>query len=427
METLIFEQVLRNLYYGEILLQEIYIKVEQIMEKLQTKDSAQIVEAIKLLNNILRQNYPVDQGHLVYREVSKVVPILVDILLTTDDYKVMNSIRGVSKKFTTFPEMYDALVDLFHRDIEISNTSLDAGRDLRNFLERILETQNLYLEALQSKSEYKRLMALKLLSELGGKEARYAKVMKTTTAKSSRLMTTEKSDSVKETSEIVPDGLLPAHVIKQLFLDIAATDKSPQARKNAFRFAGGQGEIENVDYLLGDILKSVLYDIVTQFQPGVQVQLARIFSLVGKEPFNRLKELVTSINEGNVQITEEKIIEAIQELLEDQQIDGTYFEMEQVFVLGKLDKAQFKPKSFRKNFLCMKCANNIELDTKICSSCQTEVARCMVCKRPISFGEEKVACPKCQNPAHFAHLQEWIKAKGKCPMCSNKLKESDIT
>lgn len=215
-------------------------------------------------------------------------------------------------------------------------------------------------------------------------------------------------------------------MIKQLFLDIAATDKSPQARQNAWKFAGGQGEKENVEYLLGDILKSVLYDIVTQFQSGVQVQLSRIIDLVGKEPFNRLKELVTSINEGSVRVTEEKIVAAIQELLEDQQLEGKYFEMEQVFVLGKMDKQEFKPKSFRRDFLCTKCANTIDLNDKVCSTCQKEVTRCMICKRPISFGEETAACPKCQNQAHFAHLQEWIKAKGKCPMCSAKIKENDL-
>lgn len=403
-------------------MQEIYTKVDQIIERLKTKDPTQILEAIKLLNTIFRQNYPVDKGFLVFNEVSKIVPLLVDIIMTTEDIQVMKSIRGVSSKFTTFPEMYDALVDLFHRNIEQSNTSLDAGRYLRNFHGRLIETQNLYLEALQSKSEYKRLMALKLLSELAGRSVKSTKARKTKTTKPTKQI----SGSVV-TSEPVTDGLLPADVMLQLFLDIAATDKSPQARQNAWKFAGGQSKIENVDYLLGDIMKSVLYDIVTQFQTGVQVQLLRIIDLVGKEPFNRLKELVTSINEGNVRITDEKVVQAIQELIEDQQINGTYFEMEQVFVLGKMDKQQFKPKSFRKDFLCTKCANNIELDTKVCSSCQTEVTRCMICKRPISFGEETTSCPKCQNQAHFAHLQEWIKAKGKCPMCSSKLKENDIS
>ncbi|MCE7743525.1 MAG: hypothetical protein GPJ52_00155 [Candidatus Heimdallarchaeota archaeon] len=407
-------------------MQEIYTKMDQIMEKLESKDLIQILQGIDSINQLFRNSYPANEGHIIYTEISKVVPVLVDILMTTDNTQVMDRIRGVSEKFTTFPEMYDALVDLFHRNIEQGNTSLQAGRYLKNFHGRLLDTQNLYLEALQSKSEYMRLMALKLLSELSGRQLKSAKPKrKKTTAKSSTSKKAIKgSVSEVEISDI--KGLLPPEVMLQLFLDVAATDKSPQARRNAWSLAGGQNKEENIDYLLEDILKSVLFDILIQFQPGVQVQLSRITDLIGDEPFNRLKELITDINESNVMISVEEVSETIQELIEDQQIDGTYFELEQVFVLGKMDKQQFKPKSFRKDFLCMKCANNIDLNDKVCSTCQKEVTRCMICKRPISFGEEIASCPKCQNQAHFAHLQEWIKAKGKCPMCSAKLKENDI-
>ena len=259
-------------------------------------------------------------------------------------------------------------------------------------------------------------MSLKLLSDLFGKRLRYAS-----------LQTKEEKKAQGSITDPETENLLSPETLLQLFLDVAATDKSPEVRKNAWSYIGGESKIEFVDYLLEDVLKSILYDILTQFQTGLQVPLSRVVELIGSKAFDRLKELVTSLNETNVRITEEKVVTAIQELLDDQQIEGQYFEMEQVFVLGKMDKQEFKPKTFRRDFLCKKCAYTIDLDTKSCPNCQIEVMRCMICKRPISFGEETATCPKCQNQAHFAHLQEWIKAKGKCPMCSAKLKEADLT
>lgn len=51
----------------------------------------------------------------------------------------------------------------------------------------------------------------------------------------------------------------------------------------------------------------------------------------------------------------------------------------------------------------------------------TKEERCIVCGLPIREGQEKVYCPNCGNPAHYAHLAEWVKVKGVCPLCRKRI------
>ncbi|MDD1779404.1 MAG: hypothetical protein LUQ65_14675, partial [Candidatus Helarchaeota archaeon] len=49
--------------------------------------------------------------------------------------------------------------------------------------------------------------------------------------------------------------------------------------------------------------------------------------------------------------------------------------------------------------------------------------RCMVCNLIINPSQEEVChCPHCNYPAHYVHLVEWIKIKGKCPNCKREIK-----
>jgi len=49
--------------------------------------------------------------------------------------------------------------------------------------------------------------------------------------------------------------------------------------------------------------------------------------------------------------------------------------------------------------------------------------RCMVCNLFVNPSyEEVVHCPYCNQPAHYIHLIEWIKVKGKCPNCKREIK-----
>ena len=51
----------------------------------------------------------------------------------------------------------------------------------------------------------------------------------------------------------------------------------------------------------------------------------------------------------------------------------------------------------------------------------TATAKCVVCGLLVREGQQLVYCPKCGNPAHYAHLAEWVKVKGTCPICRNRI------
>ncbi len=47
---------------------------------------------------------------------------------------------------------------------------------------------------------------------------------------------------------------------------------------------------------------------------------------------------------------------------------------------------------------------------------------CSVCRTKVSDIETLVRCPECGSPAHYAHLAEWLKIRGFCPICKKKIK-----
>lgn len=69
-------------------------------------------------------------------------------------------------------------------------------------------------------------------------------------------------------------------------------------------------------------------------------------------------------------------------------------------------------------FSCGEARTNIN---EVCPNCGIDTVLCSVCKLPISFGSEPLECYHCQNVAHKEHLLEWVKVKGTCPVCQQKL------
>ena len=47
---------------------------------------------------------------------------------------------------------------------------------------------------------------------------------------------------------------------------------------------------------------------------------------------------------------------------------------------------------------------------------------CTVCRTIISDIDTLIRCPECGSPAHYAHLAEWLKIRGFCPICKKKIK-----
>ena len=53
--------------------------------------------------------------------------------------------------------------------------------------------------------------------------------------------------------------------------------------------------------------------------------------------------------------------------------------------------------------------------------------KCCVCRRPIGTEGEVVQCNSCKSVAHFPHMAEWLKIKGVCPVCKQKLSMPETT
>ncbi|MCK5587283.1 MAG: hypothetical protein KAI34_00985 [Candidatus Lokiarchaeota archaeon] len=75
---------------------------------------------------------------------------------------------------------------------------------------------------------------------------------------------------------------------------------------------------------------------------------------------------------------------------------------------------------------CPSCGTPYPSDTPFCPTCGVEREKCTVCLLPMEPGSEITKCPHCSGIAHKDHLQEWVKIKGFCPKCKNKLTEYDL-
>ncbi|MFX0168872.1 MAG: RING finger domain-containing protein [Candidatus Hodarchaeota archaeon] len=51
----------------------------------------------------------------------------------------------------------------------------------------------------------------------------------------------------------------------------------------------------------------------------------------------------------------------------------------------------------------------------------TKTDQCSVCGLRIRDGQQMVFCTSCGNPAHYTHLAEWVKTRGTCPICRNRI------
>lgn len=71
-------------------------------------------------------------------------------------------------------------------------------------------------------------------------------------------------------------------------------------------------------------------------------------------------------------------------------------------------------------------AEKKEHSEKITVAPKTEDTRCMVSGIPLDFTKHKiVSCPKCGHLARHKILAEWLKVKGKCPVCQERIKIED--
>ena len=51
---------------------------------------------------------------------------------------------------------------------------------------------------------------------------------------------------------------------------------------------------------------------------------------------------------------------------------------------------------------------------------------CMICKLPLKENQTIAQCPMCQSLFHREHVFEWLKVKGKCPVCMQNLRPEGL-
>ncbi len=74
-----------------------------------------------------------------------------------------------------------------------------------------------------------------------------------------------------------------------------------------------------------------------------------------------------------------------------------------------------------RDYQCYWCGYPLKQQGEFCTGCGKRLLRCTVCKLPISFGDEVGKCSLCESIGHFNHLFEWVKTKGFCPHCLQKI------
>lgn len=83
-----------------------------------------------------------------------------------------------------------------------------------------------------------------------------------------------------------------------------------------------------------------------------------------------------------------------------------------------LESGLFKFKDKPKCFECNAILNNFR---EPCPNCFARPPQCSVCRSKMNSSESILVCPHCSNSAHSNHIGEWLKIKGVCPMCRNRL------
>ena len=74
-----------------------------------------------------------------------------------------------------------------------------------------------------------------------------------------------------------------------------------------------------------------------------------------------------------------------------------------------------------KKFACPTCGAALEPHESSCPACGSTFPSCIICRRPVQANLTKTPC--CGAYAHEPHLKEWIRIRGTCPMCREKLSD----
>lgn len=102
---------------------------------------------------------------------------------------------------------------------------------------------------------------------------------------------------------------------------------------------------------------------------------------------------------------------------------GSYFPLEQVFIKKIETVSQVLDPSPKVDKTCMSCGAIAKRFP--CETCG-EGTQCTTCKLNIGQGQDTLHCPYCKKLSHSKHLLEWLKIKGECPNCKEKLNPDEL-
>lgn len=80
--------------------------------------------------------------------------------------------------------------------------------------------------------------------------------------------------------------------------------------------------------------------------------------------------------------------------------------------------------------ICLYCSGKIEeVDDQglgVCSNCGKKTPLCDICKNPMTSDQPLLLFETCGHIYHKEHILEWIKIKGTCPICKDKINEKTL-
>jgi len=97
-----------------------------------------------------------------------------------------------------------------------------------------------------------------------------------------------------------------------------------------------------------------------------------------------------------------------------------------VVVIFTRKRIKIRTESLLRPYSCRKCGSSFGKDDNSCRNCNAEIDKCIVCKLPISEGEEISKCSYCEAIGHHNHFVDWIENSSKCPRCQRKLDFDDL-
>lgn len=167
-----------------------------------------------------------------------------------------------------------------------------------------------------------------------------------------------------------------------------------------------------------------------------------VFYFIPDKYFKRDKDLIESdevlsylwyeeLSNEELTIRKQKIVDSLEKLkkkFKNKKIPATdYFASlqkkneELSFITQIIEDRKEKQRKY-----CFYCEAEFEGNLTKCPNCSEVFPECSVCKRLILAKQSMVFCPKCKEPAHEAHLKEWLKSIGKCPSCKEEIIERDL-